>query len=231
MKVVGIVPAAGAGTRLGMRVPKALVPVHGTPLLAHTVAGLLTSGSVESVVVAAPPQRVTEFAEVADAWEDRCSVVPGGPDRPISVRRALESLDAGTYDAVLVHDAARAFTPASVINDVVSCLASGARAVVPVLPVTDTVKLIDREGMIAATQDRTALRAVQTPQGFSEDVLRTAYATDEGEHSGASDDAGLVEHLGIGVHTVRGHEHAMKITTPFDLAVAEAVLAGGEPRP
>lgn len=202
--------------------PKALVEVRGVSLLARAVRGLLESGSVADVVVAAPPDQLGAFADAVAVFGERCQVVAGGPDRSRSVQLALASVPPGSYDAVLVHDAARAFTPPEVISAVVAAIAHGARAVVPAIPVTDTVKAVDDAGVITATQDRNALRAVQTPQGFTEDLLRAAYAAGV---DGATDDAGLVERLGERVHTVPGHHHAMKITTAFDLAVAEAILA------
>lgn len=191
-------------------------------MLARAVRGLLESGSVGFVVVAAPPDQVEAFADAVAVFGERCRVVAGGADRTQSVRLALASVPPGSCDAVLVHDAARAFTPPEVISAVVDAIADGARAVVPAVPVADTVKIVDDSGLIAGTQDRTALRAVQTPQGFTEDVLRAAYAAG---FDAATDDAGLVERLGERVHTVPGHHHAMKITTAFDLAVAEAILA------
>lgn len=149
-------------------------------------------------------------------------VVPGGSDRTESVRLALAAALSESPDLsiVLVHDAARAFTPPELIRAVTGAVAAGAPAVVPVLPVADTVKRVDANEVVAETVDRTDLRAVQTPQGFAVGVLRKAYAVADSH----TDDAGLVERLGVPVSTVPGHPAAMKITTPFDLAVAEAVF-------
>jgi 2-C-methyl-D-erythritol 4-phosphate cytidylyltransferase len=220
MSVVALVPAAGRGERLGGSVPKALVPVRGEPLLVHAVRGLLAAGCVQRVVVAAPASDVdTAVAALASAGLEAL-VVPGGPDRTRSVRLALEA--SGDSTIVLVHDAARAFTPAGVIRAVVAAVAAGAPAVIPVLPVADTVKQVDPSGVVVDTPDRAELRVVQTPQGFSAEVLRRAYEADP--NGAATDDAGLVERLGIPVRTVPGHPSAMKITTPLDLAIAEAVL-------
>lgn len=217
MTTVALVPAAGRGERLGADAPKALVPVAGVALLRWSVLGLLGSGYVDRVVVAAPSDHLSTVREmVAD---DRVDVIAGGPDRTASVRLALHAAPPAEY--VLVHDAARAFTPPAVIRAVSDALHAGASAVVPVLPVTDTVKRTDEGGVVTATVDRAELRAVQTPQGFRADVLRAAYDHDTGS---STDDAGLVERLGVAVHTVPGHTHAMKITTPFDLSVAESVL-------
>jgi 2-C-methyl-D-erythritol 4-phosphate cytidylyltransferase len=219
MSVVALVPAAGRGERLGADVPKALVPVGGVPLLVHAVRGLLDSGCVDHVVVAAPPLHVEPTVDFLAALSP-VTVIAGGDDRTSSVRLTLAH--AWPSDTVArVHDAARAFTPAVVIRRVVQAVLDGAPAVVPVLPVTDTIKQVDAVGIVTATIDRSSLRAVQTPQGFAMDVLRRAHAS---AVTSATDDAALVELLGLPVHTVHGHPNALKITTPFDLALAESHL-------
>lgn len=228
MSVVALVPAAGRGERLGFGMAKALVPVNGVPLLVRAVRGLLDAGCVQHVVVAAPPSDVdamcTVTASLASAG-GAVHVLAGGAERTDSVRLALEYALREIPDTsiVLVHDAARAFTPAAVVRRVVAAVEAGHPAVIPVLPMADTVKQVDADGLVVATPDRAALRIVQTPQGFTVDVLLRAHA------SGilATDDAGLVERLGVPVTTVEGHANAMKITTPFDLAVAEALFTGG----
>lgn len=221
MSVVALVPAAGRGERLGGSVPKALVPVRGEPLLVHAVRGLLCSGCVDRVVVAGPVPHL-DTAAAALAWAGAgARVVPGGASRTQSVRLALD--EAGDPAIVLVHDAARAFTPAEVVNAVVAAVRAGSPAVIPVLPVADTVKRVDASGVVLDTPDRSRLRVVQTPQGFVADVLRRAY--DAYPEDSTTDDAGLVERLGVTIATVPGHPYAMKITTRFDLSVAEAVLS------
>lgn len=225
-RVVALVPAAGRGERLGYAIPKALVPVHSVPLIVHAIRGLLAADCVRHFVVAAPASDVdTVAAALADAGLDAL-VVPGGTTRTDSVRLALKAAIAefGDTRLVLVHDAARAFTPVDVIRAVAAELARGAPAVVPVLPVADTVKRVNAAGFVVQTPSRSDLRVVQTPQGFDVDTLRRAHEA-AGDSDAATDDAGLVERLGVPVSTVAGHPHAMKITTPFDLAVAEAVLA------
>lgn len=220
---MALVPAAGRGVRLGHERPKALVPVAGESLLSRAVRGLLGSGVVREVVIASPEDELAAVrAEVESLGA--AHVIVGGADRTDSVRRALAEAEHRVPDlsTVLVHDAARAFTPASVVCDVVGAVESGADAVVPVLPVSDTIKSVDASGVVDRTVDRSPLRAVQTPQGFSAEVLREAYAKADGA---ATDDAGLVERIGRPVVTVTGHPHALKITTAFDLAIAESVLA------
>ncbi|MEJ2857358.1 MULTISPECIES: 2-C-methyl-D-erythritol 4-phosphate cytidylyltransferase [unclassified Saccharothrix] len=229
MGVVALVPAAGRGERLGHGVPKALVPVDGVPLLVRAVRGLFAAGCVRHVVIAAPPSDVdtvrTVTAPLAPA-DGAVRVLAGGAERSDSVRLALELAlrEFPDTDVVLVHDAARAFTPPQVIKAVVDAVRAGHPAVIPVLPVADTVKQVDADGVVVATPDRSALRVVQTPQGFDARTLLRAH--ESGLH--ATDDAGLVERLGVPVTTVPGHPDALKITTPFDLAVAEALLVGGQ---
>ncbi|WP_033442536.1 2-C-methyl-D-erythritol 4-phosphate cytidylyltransferase [Saccharothrix sp. NRRL B-16314] len=236
MSVVALVPAAGRGERLGYGMPKALVPVDGVPLLVRAVRGLLDSGCVQHVVIAAPPSDVDVVRDIVNTVTAPSApaggavhVVAGGAERSDSVRLALAHALSEMPDTtiVLVHDAARAFTPPSVVKAVVDAVAAGNPAVIPVLPLADTVKQVDDDGVVVATPDRASLRIVQTPQGFDAAVLLRAHRS--GLH--ATDDAGLVERLGVPVVTVAGHQDAMKITTKFDLAVAEAVLAktGGAP--
>ncbi len=213
-------PAAGRGERLGAVLPKALVALAGRPLLWHAVSGLLGSRCVDSVVVAAPASYADAVRNLLAGVGGPLSVVTGGVDRTASVRAALALAPVGV-DIVLVHDAARCLTPPAVVRAVVAAVRAGAPAVIPVLPVADTVKRVDANGVVVRTLDRSELRAVQTPQGFAFDVLRQGYALGSGP---ATDDAGLVERLGVKVLTVPGHPDAFKITTAADLAAAELLL-------
>lgn len=203
--------------------PKALVPLAGRPLLCHAVGALLGSDVVDSVVVAAPAAHLDAFRAAVAAFADRTCVVAGGWDRTSSVRLALAAAGPAA-EVLLVHDAARCLVPVELIRLVVAAVRAGADAVVPVLPVADTVRQLDDAGFAATTVDRSILRVVQTPQGFTADLLRRAYLD---VIAAATDDAGLVERLGEPVRTVPGHPLAFKITTPFDLTVAEALLAAG----
>lgn len=219
VRVAAVVPAAGRGVRLDAGVPKALVVLDGTSLLQRCVQGLTASGVVDLVVVVAPQRLLDDVA--AQVGPD-VVVVAGGLERTDSVRAGLAAVP-GTAEHVLVHDAARALTPPELVRAVVSRLRAGATAVVPVLPVTDTIKTVDADGLVTSTPERSGLRAVQTPQGFEAALLRAAYA-------GAvpsTDDAGLVERIGGAVHTVPGHPLAFKITTRQDLALAQALLVVG----
>jgi 2-C-methyl-D-erythritol 4-phosphate cytidylyltransferase len=219
MSVVALVPAAGAGTRLGSAEPKAFVPLGGTPLVVRAVQALLDSKVVDHVVVAAPPDRLPPARELLGHL---ATVVAGGADRSASVRAALRAADRHPgAEIVLVHDAARALAPPGLVHDLVAAVRSGCPAVVPVLPLADTVKCVDGSGRVSSTPDRAGLRAVQTPQAFTASLLRQAYA---GASRSATDDAGMVEAIGEAVHTIPGHPLAFKITTRWDLQVAEYLV-------
>jgi 2-C-methyl-D-erythritol 4-phosphate cytidylyltransferase/2-C-methyl-D-erythritol 2,4-cyclodiphosphate synthase len=228
-RTAALVPAAGRGERLGPGAPKALRTIGGEPILLHAVRGLLASGEVDLVVVAAPPtdEGLAEVARIL-AGLGAVRIVPGGATRQQSVALALAAVPEPGYDVILVHDAARALTPPATIAAVVEAVRSGLPAVIPVLPVADTIKSAvpseDPAGFptVGRTVDRGGLRAVQTPQGFRRDLLTRAHAA--AGHD-ATDDAGLVESLGEPVSMIPGHVEAFKVTTPFDLLLAEAVLA------
>jgi len=214
---VAVVTAAGSGERLGAGIPKAFVDVGGITMLERAVDGLLASGVIDRVVVAAPADRVHETSVLLDG---RAVVVEGGPQRDDSVRCALVAV--GDPEFVVVHDAARPLTPVGQIQRVVAALREGLRAVIPVLPVVDTIKAVDGNGVVLGTPQRDGLRAVQTPQGFQTELLRRAYQRDGA--GAVTDDSSLVENLGTPVHTVAGDPLAFKITTPLDLRLARAVL-------
>lgn len=221
MVVAGLIPAAGRGERLGGGIPKALRPLGGAPMLVWAVRALAAHADVSVVVVAAPPGEAAQVqAALAGIRGATVLVVGGGATRQESVRQALAALPPGVTH-VLVHDAARPLVPKRVVADVVSALRSGATAVVPALPVADTVKRVNADTVVE-TLDRSALRAVQTPQGFRREVLEAAHA---GAPGPATDDAGLVERLGTTVHVVTGADEAFKVTGRLDLLLAEMLVA------
>lgn len=245
MSVVAVLTAAGSGTRLGHALPKALVPVAGAPLVVHAARSLLAArpsdGSrVTALVVTAPAEHVPAVAGALAPLEGGdgvgVRVVVGGATRQASVAAGLAALPPDA-DVVLVHDAARAFAPPDLVARVVDAVRAGHPAVVPGLPVVDTVKRVASwdatGGPVVDTPPRDVLRAVQTPQGFARDVLVHAHAAGAhragDEATAASDDAGLVEAAGGDVWVVPGDERAAKITTARDVVLAEALHAAPAP--
>ncbi|MFJ9618225.1 2-C-methyl-D-erythritol 4-phosphate cytidylyltransferase [Streptomyces noursei] len=232
VRTAAVIPAAGLGVRLGPGAPKALRTLGGTPMLVHAVRAMAASRAVTHIVVVAPQDDPEEVRRLLDAHPlaDRTglTVVPGGATRQESVRRGLAALPDG-IDVVLVHDAARPLVPVETVDAVIAAVRDGAPAVVPALPLADTVKQVEPRPQgtpepVVGTPERSLLRAVQTPQGFDLPTLLAAHeVVVEGE--GATDDAGLVERLGKPVVLVPGHEEAFKVTRPLDLVLAEAVLA------
>ncbi len=227
MRAAAIVPAAGRGERLGPGEPKALRELAGQPLLAHAVRALSEARSVDVIVVAAPEGEEARVATLLHTvvGDTELHVVTGGKTRQRSVALALRVIP-DDVDVVLVHDAARPLVPEEVIDSVTSAVRAGADAVVPAVPVTDTVKQVDTAGRVEATVDRSQLRTAQTPQGFARIVLESAHrdAAEQGLED-ATDDAGLVEHFGRPVIVIPGSEDGFKVTRPLDLVLAEAVLA------
>lgn len=218
--VAVLVPAAGFGTRLGPGLPKALRTVAGASLLVHAVRRLCQAPSVGCLVVAAPAGSVDEV-RASLAPEIPPSVVfdavEGGSTRQLSVAAALATAPSA-FPFVLVHDAARAFAPPDLVERVAAAVREGHPAVIPVLPIVDTIKQVDESGHVVATLDRAALRAIQTPQGFRRDILESGHLAAVDAHT---DDAGLAEKMGVRVFCVPGSEAALKITRPADLALAE----------
>jgi len=244
MTIAAVLTAAGSGSRLGLDLPKAVVPVAGEPLVVHAARALLAARGADGaalvqLVVTAPVAHLDAIAALlgdvvdAAAADVRLDVVGGGRTRQESVAAGLAEL-ADDVDVVLVHDAARPFAPPALVARVVDAVRAGHPAVVPGLPVVDTIKRVgagDGDGRpVLATVPRADLVAVQTPQGFDRDVLERAHAVGSGrgadEATAASDDAGLVEATGVAVWVVPGDERAAKVTTARDLLVAQALTTG-----
>lgn len=198
----------------------------GATLLAHAVRRLAAAPSVACIVVAAPPGTARQVADdLAQVTDVPLHVVDGGATRQESVAAALWAVPE-PYPIVLVHDAARAFAPPDLVERVAAAVRGGQDAVIPVLPVVDTIKQVDSDGYVTATPERAALRAVQTPQGFRRTILEQAHrAAQSLQGAPATDDAALVERIGARVFCVPGSEAAMKITNPADLATAELLAA------
>lgn len=234
-RVIALIAAAGSGTRLGAELPKAYVELAGRSLLERSVQAMINSAVVDEVVVLINPvmRAHAERALARQAQEIPLRFVAGGGERADSVWAGLQAIE--HEDAVvLVHDAARALTPPGMISRVVRKVLDGAPAVIPVLPVADTIKEVAAgdTSRVRSTPDRSLLRAVQTPQGFDLATLRRAneaYFAAESREFVATDDASLMEWFGCPVVTVTGDAMAFKITTPIDLRLAQAVVSEAEP--
>jgi 2-C-methyl-D-erythritol 4-phosphate cytidylyltransferase len=221
VSVWAVLAAAGRGERLGSDRPKAFARLRGRPLLAESLERLENSDWVERIVIAAPPDWEEPSILVAEeiAATKVNSAVTGGASRSESVRLALEDVSEDAA-VILVHDAARPLLPEEVIERVLAPLSEGWDAVVPALPLADTVKRVEAERVVE-TVPRENLIAVQTPQAFLADVLRRAVT---GDVSSATDCASLVERQGGRVTWVEGDARLRKITGAEDLALVESWL-------
>ncbi|MGO1627310.1 MULTISPECIES: 2-C-methyl-D-erythritol 4-phosphate cytidylyltransferase [unclassified Microbacterium] len=226
-RVAVIVVAAGSGTRLGADAPKAFVGLDEHTMLRHALDGVFALPEPCQVIVVAPAERtgeaLTEAEQAAGGAVELVSVVAGGATRHASVQSGLKRV-LPAVEIVLVHDAARALTPADVFTRVIEKIRETGWGAMPVLPVIDTIKRVDGERVSGAV-DRSQLGAAQTPQGFRRDILESSYAVVSQEHT---DDAAVVMEAGHPVAAVEGHAHSFKITTPADLERARTLVVSGD---
>jgi len=219
-----IVVAAGSGTRLGRPEPKAFVQVAGSSILKHALDTIFSLRDAAQVIVVAPAAMLdaarTIAAQAAGSAGAYVTVVAGGDTRQSSVAAGMAVLDPGVA-TVLVHDAARAFTPVAQFESVIAAVAETGGGVIPGLAVADTIKQTDWTGRVESTLDRSVLVAVQTPQGFPRMLLEESYAASTQDQT---DDAAVFTAAGHPVSVVDGDERAFKITTPWDLRKAEVLV-------
>jgi 2-C-methyl-D-erythritol 4-phosphate cytidylyltransferase / 2-C-methyl-D-erythritol 2,4-cyclodiphosphate synthase len=230
-KVVAVVPAAGLGRRMGSRQPKQFLPLSGRPLLVRTLELLEAAEAVDQVVLVCPPGGEEQ------AWEQYvrpyglgkvARVVPGGKERQDSVAAGVSVAAQLGAAWVLVHDAARPLSDPELFGRVLAG-AQESGAAIAALPVSDTVKRCGGDGVVQATLDREHLWLVQTPQAFRLDLLQEALALAAQDGFYATDEAGLIERMGGQVKLVKGSRDNLKITTPGDLVLAEAILGQTTP--
>jgi 2-C-methyl-D-erythritol 4-phosphate cytidylyltransferase len=222
-----VIVAGGSGTRAGGGELKQFRWVAGKPMLLHSVQTFLARPDVGTVVVVLPSQ----YAGDPPPWlfqcdVDRLLVSLGGRTRSESVANGLDDLP-DDAEVVLVHDAARPLVGAATIDRVVSAVRAG-RSAIAALPVVDTLKEVDETGRIVATVPRDNLWRAQTPQGFPRRVLVDAHRRAKADRIDATDDAGLLERLGVPVDVVRGSERALKVTDAGDFARVDALFASDE---
>jgi 2-C-methyl-D-erythritol 4-phosphate cytidylyltransferase/2-C-methyl-D-erythritol 2,4-cyclodiphosphate synthase len=209
-KTAAIIAAAGMGHRVGADLPKSLIKLIDKTLLEHAVANLAPVAQL--LIVTAPAGYEKEYKKILG---EEVEVITGGVLRSDSIRIAMARIP-NNYEYVLVHDAARALASTRLASEVINQLIRGQQAVIPTLEVIDTIKEVDNQGYVRNTLNRASLKIVQTPQGFNRSVLERAHQASED----ATDDAALVEALGIKVKTIAGEDQAFKITTKGDIKTA-----------
>jgi 2-C-methyl-D-erythritol 4-phosphate cytidylyltransferase / 2-C-methyl-D-erythritol 2,4-cyclodiphosphate synthase len=255
MFVTAIIAAGGRGTRLGALEPKQLLTVGGRPILERSVSAFLDHPAVHELIVSMPPELVLEAPAYLRQSSKPLHIVAGGPRRQDSVANAFASTTART-DVVVIHDAARPFVSADLITRTIEAAAESGAALAA-MPARDTVKKraqpADRLGQgtsdrgvqgaapeaadagdwrkqyVEETLPRESIFLAQTPQAFRRDVLQTALAAGTRDHADATDEAALVERAGHRVRLVEGAASNIKITTPEDLVLAEAIARGRAP--
>lgn len=224
-----IIPAAGRGKRFGTPfgapLPKQFLDLAGTPILVRTLTVFQETPCVESIILAASLDFHAHIYELCTAHSvtKLAAVVEGGTERQDSIFNALQVAPVQTSDVVLVHDAVRPFISPDFVKNIVEA-AYRLGAAVPGLVPKDTIKEVRDDGCVAATPQRSRLRAIQTPQGFRRELITEAYRKARKHGFLGTDDASVVEFAGGTVHIVAGLEENIKITTPLDFALAELLV-------
>lgn len=222
--VTAIVLAAGQGKRMNSSINKVFMLLAGKPILLHSVLTFSACSEVDNLVVVAAPDEVSYVEKMLSSlsgikpWQ----VVSGGSERQYSIANALKIMSQ-TTDIVLVHDGARPLVNTQCINSVIQAATQQQAAVVAV-PVKDTIKTVNESGIVTGTPERHTLWSIQTPQGFNANILREAYEQAAQDGYLGTDDASLVERIGAYVTIVVGSYENIKVTTPEDLIIAEALM-------
>jgi len=210
---------------MGAEKPKAFLPLGDLPILAHTLQKFEDCSQVDEVLPLVPSGETLGWVEeivLRSGLKKVLRIVPGGPERQESVYRGLQALR-GKADWVLIHDGVRPFVPQGLIRQALSETFQW-KAVVVALPANETIKEVSAEGAVLRTVDRRGLWMIQTPQSFEFPLILRAHEEARKAGFGGTDDASLVERLGIPVKILKGSRFNIKITTPEDLILAEALL-------
>ncbi len=242
LPVIALLAAAGRGTRLGGPIPKAFVTLRGRTLMERSLSAMITSEVVDEAIILVSPDMAGYARELLEKRNllsgnnsMKVRLVHGGGERADSVWAGLKAIELVDADdaVVLIHDSARALTPPGLVARVARKVFDGAKAVIPVLPVADTIKRVDASGTtVLDTPSRADLRAVQTPQGFLLSELRAAnekFFADPDPGFIPTDDASLMEWYGVEVTCVQGDPMAFKVTTPIDMMLAQRITDEAEP--
>jgi 2-C-methyl-D-erythritol 4-phosphate cytidylyltransferase len=223
MKKYVIIVAGGKGLRMGGEVPKQFLPIGGKPVLMRTVETFYQTDAETGIVLVLPQEQQSYWKNLCCQYDFRIPYIlaDGGCTRFHSVRNGLQVIpDEDSDSLIAVHDGVRPFVSPRVIQECFEA-ATRWRAVVPVLDMVDSVRQLSEDGSSMAV-DRSCLKLVQTPQTFRADILKNAYRQEFTERF--TDDASVVEASGVSVALVSGNRENIKITTPFDLKIAEALL-------
>ena len=215
-----VIVAAGSASRMG-GIDKVMAPLGGEPMIVRTVRTFQSSDAIREIVIVTREDLLVPIMDLCHGFDKVRAVIVGGNSRDESVRKGLAALSAKTK-LVAVQDGARPLVTWQVIDRAVRA-ANSYGAAAPAVAVKDTIKVV-RGGIVAATPDRSALRAVQTPQVFDIDLLTGALARAKQDGAAITDDCSAVERLGMSVKIVEGDERNIKVTTPMDLKIAEMLL-------
>ncbi|MHB8908187.1 MAG: 2-C-methyl-D-erythritol 4-phosphate cytidylyltransferase [Syntrophales bacterium] len=225
MKTLAIIPAGGAGRRMGASVPKQYLPLAGIPVILHTLRAFQSALVIDEIYLVVPEGDIPEITSgiVAHYGLTKVSrVLAGGPERQDSVRNALAHVR-DEHGIILVHDGVRPFVSGELIRRAVTAADQCGAATVGV-PVRDTVKEVSPAGWVVKTVPREGLWLTQTPQAFQRPIIRAAYEKAGQEGFSGTDDASVVERMGVPVRMVPGESDNIKLTTPEDLLLGEVIL-------
>jgi 2-C-methyl-D-erythritol 4-phosphate cytidylyltransferase len=225
---VAIIAAAGQGTRMGGNRAKQFLELAGTPIIIHTLRSFERCESIQEIILVLPMPDTAGFLAIAEKHrlQKLSKIVPGGTTRAESVLKGLLAVRAATAEIIAVHDGVRPFVTADEIARTVKA-AEVNQAAILTAPVTDTIKEV-RNGIVAKTLPRTAMRRALTPQCFRFELLRRAYEHVDVLDPELTDESALVERLGVKVTIVEGSSRNIKITGPEDLALGEVLLREGQ---
>ncbi|MHB8844812.1 MAG: 2-C-methyl-D-erythritol 4-phosphate cytidylyltransferase [Nitrospirota bacterium] len=226
-KVTALIPAAGMGKRMGKEVAKQFLPLGDKPMLAHTLLAFQRSSDIDEIIpILSEEDMETCLRDIIEAFHITKvkTLVVGGKERQDSVYNGIRKLEKDA-SVIVVHDGVRPFVTQEMIRECVEAARKGECVAVGV-PLKDTIKEVDDQGIVRRTLERSRLWAIQTPQAFPVKVLRTAYDESARNKQYGTDDATLVERAGSRVRVLMGSYENIKITTPEDLILAEEMLKG-----
>lgn len=224
MKVSAIIPAAGLGIRMGSNVPKQFLLLDGKPILHHTLSVLGQCSLIDEIILVVSENEIEKAQhEIQDSHPKITKVIAGGKQRQDSVGNGLRSLDSET-DIVVIHDGVRPFVSLGLVHETIEA-ARDFGAAIAAIPVSDTIKKVDEDGLVERTVDRGGLWRVQTPQTFQVSLLKEAFEKAQEDNFYGTDESSLIEYMGREVKVIPGSEFNIKITRSEDLVLGETIAA------